>query len=192
MGLLDKLRGTGSDEVDAAVAALKEDLPDGWSFGGFREQLVGRRPVKHATYGAWATGPDGPVAVLSLDPLLAVEELGRLVGGGVGDAATASLWAPPPLDRSTEEHREPWAPLTDTAEEDAARAELERALPEGAVLSPLDEESFGPFTVFAFTAHLPDGRGVAAMTTDAATAYAAMAARLRGELTPSPTWHLRR
>ena len=190
MGILDKVRGTGSDEVDAAVAALKTGLPEGWSYGGFRHQLIGRRPVKHTTYGVWANGPDGTVAVLSLDPLLAVEELGRLVHGTADPEATDS-WAPPPLDRSGEEHREPWAPLTDGDEEAAAREELESALPPEAVLSPLDQESFGPFTVYAFTAHLADGQGVAAMTRDAKAAYPAMAARLRGELTPSPTWCLR-
>jgi hypothetical protein len=191
MGILDKLRGTGSDEVDAAVAALRAGLPGGWSYGGFRDQLIGRRPVKHRTYGIWAKGPDGIVAALSLDPMLAVQELGRLVHGTAGQAP-ADTWAPPPLDRSGEEHREPWAPLTDSDEEAAARDELEKALPPGAVLSPLDQESFGPFTVYAFTAHLADGQGVAAMSLEAMAAYAAMAERLRGELTPSPTWFLRR
>ena len=188
MGLFDKLSGNGSPEVDAAVDSLEAGLPDGWRFAGLKDQLVGRRPVKHQTFGAWAKGPEGSVAALALDPVAAVEELGRLVAGS---ATLATAWAPPALDRSGEERREPWAALSDTAEEDAARERLEAVLPEGSVLSPLDEEGFGPFTIHALTVHLPDGSGVAAMATDRLAAYDAMVARLRGELTPSPTWCLR-
>ncbi len=65
-------------------------------------------------------------------------------------------------------------------------------LPEGAVLSPRDEEKFGPFTIQALTVHLPDGTGVAAMATEGIAAYDAMIARLRGELAETPTWCLRR
>lgn len=189
MGLFDKLSGNGSPDVEAAVDTLEAGLPDGWSFKGLQDQLVGRRPVKHETFGAWAKGPDGTVAALALDPVAAVQELGRLVAGG---ATVGSAWAPPALDRRDEKHREPWPALTDTDEEDAARARLEAVLPEGAVLSPRDQEKFGPFTIQALTVHLPDGTGVAAMTTEAIGAYDAMIARLRGELAETPTWCLRR
>ncbi len=87
-GLFDKLSGNGSPEVDAAVDSLEAGLPDGWRFAGLKDQLVGRRPVKHQTFGAWAKGPEGPVAALALDPVAAVEEL-----GGSSPAARPS---PPP------------------------------------------------------------------------------------------------
>src|SRR5690349_11518402 len=59
------LFGGDDDDVDAAVREVEASLPDGWRLKRVKHQLVGRRPVKHDTYGAVAKGPGGKVAAFS-------------------------------------------------------------------------------------------------------------------------------
>ena len=59
MGLFKALRGTDlTPDEEQAIKSLEATLPDGWRFKELRRQLVGRRPVKHETYGAVVKGPD--------------------------------------------------------------------------------------------------------------------------------------
>lgn len=56
------------------------------------------------------------------------------------------------------------------------------------MLSPADEEPSGPLTVVGVTVHMPDQTGIAAFGLDAASAFSALAARLRGELPVTDVW----
>ena len=186
MGWLKAVRGTElSPDEEQAIATLEASLPDGWKFAELRNQLVGRRPVKHRTYGAVVKGPDRTVVALALDGVRAVQAAGSAVSGSV---ETSAQWAPPPITPKDQRFREPWAPLAETDEEEAAHAALAEALPEGAVLSPADVERFGSLTVVGVTAHLPDQTGIAAFGLDAVSAFSALAARLRGELPVTDVW----
>ena len=186
MGLFKAIRGTDlTPDEEQAIHSLEAGLPDGWKFKGLRNQLVGRRPVKHRTYGAVATGPDGRVVALALGGVEAVRALASAVPGPV---ATSSQWGPPPIQPKSRDFREPWAPMTQSPEEEAARAAVLELLPEGAVLSPADEESFGPLTISGVTVHMPDQTGIAAFGLDPASAFSALAARLRGDLQVTDVW----
>lgn len=62
MGLFKAFRGTDlTPDEEQAIKSLQATLPDGWRFKELRHQLVGRRPVKHETYGAVVKGPDRTV-----------------------------------------------------------------------------------------------------------------------------------
>ena len=186
MGWLKVLRGTDlSPDEEAAIATVEASLPDGWQFTELRHQLVGRRPVKHTTYGAVVTGPDRTVVALALDGVRAAQAAGSAVSSPV---ETSAQWAPPAITPKDDRFREPWAPLADSDEEEAAHAALTEALPEGAVLSPGDHERFGPLEVVGVTVHLPDQTGIAAFGLDAVSAFSALAARLRGELPVTDVW----
>lgn len=186
MGLIKALRGTDlTPDEEQAIASLEGTLPDGWAFKELRNRLVGRRPVKHRTYGAVVEGPDRTVVAIALDGVEAVQAVASAVPG---PGATAPQWAPPPIVPTSQEFREPWAPQTQSPEEEAARAAAIELLPEGAVLSPADDERFGPLTVAGVTVHMPDQTGIAAFGLDAASAFSALAARLRGELEVTDVW----
>ena len=186
MGLFKALRGTDlTPDEEQAIASLETALPDGWSFTELRSQLVGRRPVKHRTFGAVVEGPDGPVVAVASDGVQVVQAIASAVPGS---PATAPRWAPPPIVPTSQEFRSPWAPMTQSPEEEAARAEVVELLPEGAVLSPADEERFGPLTVVGVTVHMPDQTGIAGFGLDPASAFSALAARLRGELQVTDVW----
>lgn len=186
MGLFKALRGTDlTPEEEQAIQSLEASLPDGWTFEGLRNQLVGRRPVKHRTYGAVAKGPERHMVAIALDGVDALRALASAVPGPV---ATSPQWAPPPVAPTSRDVRQPWAPMTQAPEEDAARAAVLDLLPEGAVLSPADEERFGPLTIVGVTAHLPDQTGIAGFGLDPASAFSALAARVRGELEVTDVW----
>ena len=186
MGLFKAIRGTDlTPDEEQAITSLEAGLPDGWKFTGLRNQLVGRRPVKHRTYGAVAKGPERTVVAIALGGVEAVQALASAVPGPV---ATTPQWAPPPIVPKSRDFREPWAPMTQSPEEEAARAAVLELLPEGAVLSPADEESFGPLMVSGVTVHMPDQTGIAAFGLDPASAFSALAARLRGELQVTDVW----
>ena len=150
-----------------------------------RSQLVGRRPVKHRTYGAVVEGPDRTVVAIALGGVEALQAIASAVPGPV---ATSLQWAPPPIVPSSPDFRAPWAALTESTEEEAARAAAMSLLPDGAVMSPADQERFGPLTVVGVTAHLPDHTGIAGFGLDPTSAFSALAARLRGELQVTDVW----
>ena len=52
MGLFKALRGTDLNPDEEAIKSLEASLPDGWRFKELRSQLIGRRPVKHQTFGS--------------------------------------------------------------------------------------------------------------------------------------------
>lgn len=186
MGLVKALRGTDlTPDEEQAIASLEGTLPEGWTFKELRNRLVGRRPVKHRTYGAVVEGPDRTVVAMALGGVEAVRAVASAVPG---PAATSLQWAPPPIAPASREFREPWAAQTQSPEEEAARAAAIELLPEGAVLSPADEERFGPLTVVGVTVHMPDQTGIAAFGLDAASAFSALAARLGGELPVTDVW----
>jgi hypothetical protein len=186
MGLLKALRGTDlSPEQEQATKSLEATLPDGWRFKELRRRLVGRRPVKHETFGAVVKGPDRTVVAIALDGLTAVRAVASAVPG---PAATSRQWAPPPILPRSHDFRPPWPPLTQSPEEEDARAAAVELLPEGAVLSPADEERFGRLTVVGVTVHMPDQTGIAGFGLDPASAFSALAARLRGELPVTEVW----
>ena len=186
MGLFKALRGTDlTPDEEQAITSLEAALPDGWKFQELRSQLVGRRPVKHRTSGAVVTGPDRTVVAIALGGVEALQAIASAVPGPV---ATSLQWAPPPIVPSSPDFRAPWAPLTQSPAEDAARAAALDLLPEGAVLSPADEERLGPLTIVGVTAHMPDQTGIAGFGLDPASAFSALAARLRGELQVTDVW----
>lgn len=127
------------------------------------------------------------MVALSLDGVTAVQALALAVPR---PATGPTQWAPPPIVPSSRDFRSPWPPSTSSAEEEDARATVERELPEGAVLSPADEERFGGLIVWGVTAHMPDHSGIAGFGLDPASAYSALAGRLRGELPVSDVWVL--
>jgi hypothetical protein len=186
MGLFKVLRGTDlTPDEEQAVKSLEATLPDGWRFKELRSQLVGRRPVKHQTFGAVVEGPDRTVVALALGGVEAVQAVASAVPGPV---ATSLQWAPPPILPSSHEFRAPWAPLTQSPEEEEAHAAAMDLLPGGAVLSPADEERFGPLTIVGVTAHMPDQTGIAGFGLDPTSAFSALAARLQGELPVTDVW----
>ena len=186
MGLFKALRGTDlTPDEEQAIASLEATLPDGWRFKELRNQLVGRRPVKHRTYGAVVEGPDRTVVAVAPDGVQALQAIASAVPG---PPATSPQWAPPQIVPSSRELRDPWAPMTQSPEEEAAREAVVELLPEGAVLSPADEERFGPLTVVGVTVHLPDQSGIAGFGLDPASAFSALGARLRGELQVTDVW----
>lgn len=188
MGFFKGLRGTDhSEAAQAALETLKAGLPEGWEVTDFRNQLVGRRPVKLVTYGGVAHGPDGPVVVLGVDDVETVQALGRAVAGATRPTRT---WAPPVIGVPGEHLRQPWKYTPESAEEAVARDEVLALLGSEAVLSPVDRERFGPVEVCGLTVHLPDETGISALSLDALTVHQALAERLRGELEPTTTWHV--
>src|SRR5688572_3345517 len=145
MGLFKALRGTDlTPDEEHAITSLKAALPEGWKFDELRNQLVGRRPVKHKTFGAVVRGPDRTVVAIAPDGAKAVQAIASAVPGPV---ATSQQWAPPPIVPSDEKFRAPWEPSTRSPEEEAAREAAMELLPDGAVLSPADDERFGPLTI---------------------------------------------
>jgi len=80
------------------------------------------------------------VVAIALGGIEAIQAVASAVPGPV---ATSPQWASPPIVPSSHDRRAPWAPLTQSPEEEAARAAAIELLPEGAVLSPADEERFG-------------------------------------------------
>ena len=122
-----------------------------------------RRPVKHRTFGAVVEGPDRAVVAIAPGGVEAVQAIASAVPG---PPVASAQWAPPPIVPSSQEFRAPWAPSTQSPEEEAARAAAIELLPEGAVLSPADEERFGPLTVVGVTAHMPDQTGIAGFGVD--------------------------
>ena len=76
-----------------------------------RRQLIGRRPVKHETYGAAVEGPDRTVVAIALDGVTAVQAIASAVPG---PAATSRQWASPPIARLKGELpvSEVWFPQT--------------------------------------------------------------------------------
>jgi hypothetical protein len=186
MGLFKALRGTDlTPDEEQAIKSLEVALPDGWRFKELRSQLVGRRPVKHRTFGAAVNGPDRTVVALALG---GVEALQAIASAVPEPRATSPQWAPPSIVPTSQEFRSPWAPSTQSSEEEAARAAAMELLPEGAVLSPADEERFGPLTIAGVTAHMPDQTGIAGFGLDPASAFSALAARLTGELQVTDVW----
>jgi hypothetical protein len=186
MGLRKALRGTDlTPDQEQAITSLEATLPDGWRFEELRRQLVGRRPVKHETFGAVVKGPHGTVIAIALDGVRAVQAVASAVPG---PAVTSRQWAPPPILPSSRDFREPWSPSTQSPEEEDARAAVVELLPEGAVLSPADEERFGRLTIVGVTGHMPDQTGIAGFGLDPTSAFSALAARLRGELPVSDVW----
>jgi hypothetical protein len=186
VGLLKALRGTDlSAEQEQAIKSLEASLPDGWRFKELRRRLVGRRPVKHETFGAVVKGPDRTVVAIALDGVTAVRALASAVPGPAG---TSRQWAPPPILPSSPDFRPPWPPSTGSPEEEHARAAAVELLPEGAIVSPADEERFGRLTIVGVTAHLPDQTGIAGFGLDPTSAFSALAARLRGELPVTDVW----
>ena len=186
MGLFKALRGTDlRPDEEQAIKSLEVALPDGWKFKELRSQLIGRRPVKHETFGAVVNGPDRTVIAIALS---GVEALQAITSAVPGPVATSPHWAPPPIVPSSHDFRAPWASSTQSAEEEASRAEAMALLPDGAVLSPADEERFGPLTIVGVTAHMPDQTGIAGFGLDPASAFFALAARLRGELQVTDVW----
>jgi hypothetical protein len=186
MGLFKALRGTElTPDEEQAIKSLEANLPDGWRFTELRSQLVGRRPVKHQTFGAVVKGPDRTVVAIALSGVKAVQAVAAAVPGPV---ATSVQWAPPPIQPTSHDFRAPWAPLTQSPEEEEAQAAAMALLPQGAVLSPADEERFGPQTIVGVTAHMPDQTGIAGFGLDPTSAFTALAARLRGELPVTDVW----
>jgi hypothetical protein len=186
MGLFKATRGKDlTPDQEQAIKSLEATLPDGWKFQELRSRLVGKRPVKHETFGAVVKGPGRAVAAIALDGVRAVQALASAVPG---PPATSRQWAPPPIRPSSHHFRSPWPPMTQSSEEEAARATAVELLPEGAVLSPADEERFGPLTIVGVTAHMPDQTGIAGFGLHAASAFSALAARLRGELPITDVW----
>ena len=186
MGLFKSLRGTDhTPEQEQAIKSLEAALPDGWTFKQLRSQLIGRRPVKHETFGAVVDGPGRTVVAIALDGVTAMQAIASAVPGPV---ATSRQWAPPPILPSSHEFRAPWPPSTQSPEEEAARATALGVLPDGAVLSPADEERFGRLRIVGVTAHLPDQTGIAGFGLDPASAFLALAARLQGELPVTDVW----
>ena len=186
MGLFKALRGTDlTPDEEQAIKSLEATLPDGWRFKELRHQLVGRRPVKHETYGAVVKGPDRTVVAIALDGVTAVQAVASAVPG---PAATSRQWAPPPILPSSPDFRAPWPPSTHSPAEEDARAAALELLPEGAVLSPADEERFDRLTIVGVTVHMPDQTGIAGFGLDPTSAFSALAARLRGELPVSDVW----
>ena len=186
MGLFKAIRGTDlTPDQQQAIKSLEATLPDGWRFKELRSQLVGRRPVKHETFGAVVKGPDRTVVAIALDGVRAVQAVASAVPG---PAATSRQWAPPPILPSSPDFRAPWPPSTQSPEEEDARAAAVELLPEGAILSPADEERFGRLTIVGVTAHMPDQTGIAGFGLDPASALSALAARLRGELLVTEVW----
>ena len=186
VGIFKALRGTDhTPEQQEAIKSLKATLPDGWKFKELRSQLIGRRPVKHETFGAVVNGPDRTIIAVALDGVTAVR---AVVSAVPGPAPTSRRWAPPPIVPASREFREPWPPRVQSPEEEQARAAAVALLPEGAVLSPTDIERFGPLEVFGVTEHMPDKTAIAAFGLDPASAFLALAARLRGELPVTEVW----
>lgn len=186
MGLFEALRGTDlTPDEEQAIRSLEATLPEGWKFKELRSQLVGRRPVKHQVFGAVVNGPDHTVVATALDGVKAMQAIASAVPGPV---ATSLQWAPPPIQPRSHDFRTPWAPLAQSPEEESARAAAMELLPEGAVLSPADEERFGPLTIVGVTAHMPDQTGIAGFGLDPTSALTALAARLRGELHVTDVW----
>lgn len=112
MGLIKALRGTDrTPEQEQAIKSVEATLPDGWRFTELRHRLVGRRPVKHETLGAVATGPDRTVIAVALDGVRAVQALASAVPGPI---ATSRQWAPPPILPIDHPFREQGPPFTAT------------------------------------------------------------------------------
>jgi hypothetical protein len=186
MGVFKALRGLDhTPEQQQAIMLLEATLPVGWKFEELRSQLIGRRPVKHDTFGAVVNGPDRTVVAIALDGVAAVHAVASAVPE---PALTSRQWAPPPIEPTSSEFRAPWPPRVQSPEEEHARASAVGLLPEGAVLSPADIERFGPLEVAGVTAHMPDQTGIAAFGLDPASAFLALAARLRGELPVTEVW----
>ena len=186
MRLFKTLLGANlSSDQEQAIKSLEATLPDGWKFVELRRQLVGRRPVKHETFGAVVKGPERTVVAIALDGVRAVQAIASAVQGS---ATTSRQWAPPPILPSSPDFRPPWPPLTESPEEEAARAATLEILPDGAVLSPADVERFGGLTIVGVTAHMPDQTGIAGFGLDPTSAFCALAARLRGELPVTDVW----
>ena len=189
MGLFARLRGTErSAAADAAVDRLRAALPDGWQLAELRQQLFCRRPVKLRVWGATATGPAGQhVLTLSSDEdgVAAVDAVHDVLAG---TAATATRWAPPPIE-PREEDRDGWALAEpESSDEEAARQEVLDRLPGDRRPMNVDVEPFGGVDIYAVVVQGADRRGLAGVGLSRAEAWRALAARLRGELEESAVW----